>query len=633
MSRKSNLLIWDLDIQSNDHTYDVIYWSKYKSSKSDKIFSIPNLVEENAEYLKAKYLSLVYDFGEEKINGKRIIDHLIIRKNLSYWWMTLFTEKCNYAKSPQIVNIIKLMALEQLLQKKKYQKIKLISANDSLAMSVSLLAKKMLIDFEWKKQQVKKPNRSLFSNSLDIFPNLLKSPIWLVYYVFLNWPLKGVGVKEWRETTATSTFVSYLFNLVPQEIKKGRYESKYWTKINDVLEESQHSTNWLHIYVKDNLLPSARNARNLIKQFNSSKKDNQVHVTLTSFLSIPVFFYTLKDWYKVLKLKRLVSEQLKVTSGYLWPLFKKDCQDSTSGIPAMNNLLFLNLFEKAMNELPTQKKGCYLQENQGWEIGFISAWKASGHKSNLIGFPHTSVRYWDLRYFFDARSYIRKDHYDLPLPDYIGVNGEASKKMYLSGGYPEEDLFEVESLRYLYLSNFFQNNYKTEKNLSKNKVVLVAGDYLKENTYKQLNLLLSALKDINQPTHFIIKPHPASPIDLNNFQGLNAKLSSRPIGELIKMSDVVYSSMITTASIDAYCAGLPIISFLDGKTLNVSPLRGIEGVYFASNSKNLAIAINSLKPVDSDQRKKYFYLDSDLPRWHNWIINDFDKDKQVEFKS
>ena len=212
MHRKSDLLVWDLDNQSDSSIHDVIYWSSYTSSKSDGIFSIPQLIEESADYLKAKYLKLIYEFGEAKVNGKRIIDHLIIRQNFSFWWMTLFAEKCNYSKSPQIDNIIKLMALEQWLQENKYQKLKLVTVNDELAMSVSLLAKRLLIDFEWKKEQRSKPDTSVAKKAFHALPNIIQSPIWLMYYLLSNWPLKGVGVKEWRKTTATTTFVSYLFN-------------------------------------------------------------------------------------------------------------------------------------------------------------------------------------------------------------------------------------------------------------------------------------------------------------------------------------------------------------------------------------------------------------------------------------
>ena len=50
MHRKSDLLVWDLDNQSDDKVPDVIYWSSYTSSESDGIFSIPQLVEQNSDH-------------------------------------------------------------------------------------------------------------------------------------------------------------------------------------------------------------------------------------------------------------------------------------------------------------------------------------------------------------------------------------------------------------------------------------------------------------------------------------------------------------------------------------------------------------------------------------------------------
>ena len=37
------------------------------------------MVEENANYFKAKYLELIYEFGEVEVDGKSIIEHLIIQ--------------------------------------------------------------------------------------------------------------------------------------------------------------------------------------------------------------------------------------------------------------------------------------------------------------------------------------------------------------------------------------------------------------------------------------------------------------------------------------------------------------------------------------------------------------------------
>jgi len=157
--------------------------------------------------------------------------------------------------------------------------------------------------------------------------------------------------------------------------------------------------------------------------------------------------------------------------------------------------------------------------------------------------------------------------------------------------------------------------------------VLVAGDYLRENTYKQLSLLSSVIKDIDQSVSFIIKPHPACPINMEDFPNLRGELSTRPIEELIKISDIMYSSLITSAAIDAFSVGLPVITFLDGETLNMSPLRGVEGVYFVKNSKDLFDAINTIGEDNLGKKRNYFYLNPSLPRWHKWLLDDFKKIK------
>ena len=617
-----SLLVWDVESHPIDDYDTLIYWNGFSNIKEDKIFSLPLLVEENAESLKSKYLKLIYEFGEARIDNQSIIEYLQIRQNFSYWWMTLLVEKCNYSKSPQVDNIIKLMALEKWLHENSYKKIQLVTLNNELADAVSLLSKKLLIDFEWKKINKEKNNPVSIKNMFYSLPAIIQQSIWLLRYVVSNWQLKGVGVKQWRKSSATTTFVSYLFNIVPEKLKQGEYGSRYWTYMVEMLNKKQYAINWLHIYVKSDLLPTAKKASESIQTFNRQKDSQQTHATLASFLTITLIFHTLKDCYSILKLKKSVCKVLQSKSDYLWPLFKKDCQESMGGITAISTLLNFNLFERAMNELPIQKRGSYLQENMGWEFGFISAWKSAGHERNLLGFPHAAVIYWDLRSFFDPRSYRRKEQGGLPLPDYVGVNGERAKQMYIDGGYPENELIEVESLRFLYLSYFSAHNNAIDAKELKNKVVLVVGDYLPKNTAKQLKLLSLAADNFESSVHFIIKPHPACPINMRDVPSLNCEISMQPIDELLLISDIVYSSPVTSAAVDAYCAGKPVITILDGKSLNLSPLRGVSGVHFVSTAKELAIAINEAEVNELEQGEDYFYLDVELPRWKEWLIGE-----------
>ena len=59
--------------QTNMSDCNIIYWESYLGSEQDGVFSISHLVEQNASNLKASYLKLIYDFGEAKINDKRVI--------------------------------------------------------------------------------------------------------------------------------------------------------------------------------------------------------------------------------------------------------------------------------------------------------------------------------------------------------------------------------------------------------------------------------------------------------------------------------------------------------------------------------------------------------------------------------
>ena len=90
-----------------------------------------------------------------------------------------------------------------------------------------------------------------------------------------------------------------------------------------------------------------------------------------------------------------------------------------------------------------------------------------------------------------------------------------------------------------------------------------------------------------------------------------------PIAKLLAECDVAYTSAATSAAVDAYCAGVPIVSVLDPNTLNLSPLRGFDGVLFASTPEELAAALTSAAtaPNTSGDQQEFFTLDPELPRW------------------
>lgn len=630
-SQEQILLVWDSDEELHKKCSDVIYWQSYNISECDGIFSVPRLVEKNSNQLRIKYLALIYELGQTKIKGKRVIDYLEVRPGLSFWWMTLLNEKCNFSKSPQIDNIIKLMAFREWFVQKDYKNIILVSSNLELANAVQILADELNIGFQWDKRKSQSVRKILVKRIYNYLPYSFQAILWLSYHLIKRWSLKGAGVEEWKKTTAKTTFISYLFNLDPGSVANGNFQSPYWPSLPKLLKQYHIKTNWLHIFVEDAFLGNPSKARKIIEEFNQSEENQQIHVTVHSFLSIRLVLTTLNDWRHMIILKKILRPSLMEHSDIYWPFLQGDYINSMVGPEAMNNLLFLNLFQCAMANLPIQDKGIYLQENQGWEFAFIYSWKNAGHGNNLLGIPHTPSKFWDLRSYFDKRNYIKSERCHLPLPDKVGINGDAAKRMYLNGGYPKSDLVEVEALRYLYLHNSFNKKFSSAPGEKSVKTLLVLGDYQKESTKQQMELLDKATKYINTEIIYIVKPHPACPIFAEDYPEINISVVNDPIPKLIDNCSFVYTSNMTSAAVDAYCAGKQVITALDPKSLNLSPLMGSDGVTFVSTPQELAIMLNDggLTNEINQQGKDFFYLDTELPRWKELLV----KNKFVKCKT
>lgn len=622
------IIVWDMEGPPPAHEKaQIILWRSYGEPDLPDAVSIPALIEENADSLHSRYLAWIYELGETRISGKRLIDYLELRAGFSYWWMTLIAEKCNFAKSPQITDAIRLFALMAWAKDKPIDDVELTSANKSVIECLYKWCEAADISYKWKFQSLSNKSRSLPKRIYNLLPLTIQALVWLVWYVVKSWPLRGIGVEEWKKSKGKMTFVSYLLNSTNEE----RFESQYWTQLPGKLADNGVKTNWLHIYIRDALIPDEKKAASIINQLNSGSGGVQTHVTLSGFLNFRVVVQTLQDWRYLCKVCADVDSILSdcPSSMNLWPLFKVDWHNSIHGHPAISNLIMFNLFESAFQLLDTQKKGVYLQENQGWEFGMIHAWKSKGH-NDLFGFPHSTVRFWDFRYFFDSRSYVRTEINDLPLPDRVACNGKVSLELFENGEYPRDKIVQVESLRYLYLEN---KPYKASTlGVTKSRRLLVLGDYVPINTDKQLRLLEKAIALLQKEVMITLKPHPACPIIFSNYPKLNMTIGTAAIGELLEENDLVYTGMVTSAAVDAYCSGLNVITFLDGDQLNLSPLRGrVErGVTFVTTPQELAKSLECPQSYCNSgnvHNEEYFFLDSELPRWRHLLIDNFDEER------
>jgi surface carbohydrate biosynthesis protein (TIGR04326 family) len=82
---------------------------------------------------------------------------------------------------------------------------------------------------------------------------------------------------------------------------------------------------------------------------------------------------------------------------------------------------------------------------------------------------------------------------------------------------------------------------------------------------------------------------------------------------------VVFASNTTSAAVDAFCAGVPVVQMMDGRTFNMSPLRGQPGVVYVESPEALADALSRAKALEGPQ-PELFNLDPNLPRWRRLLV-------------
>ena len=537
--------------------------------------------------------------------------------------MTLLVEKCNYEKSPQIDDAIRLLAFADWAAGHKLKQITLASANQPLAECLRRWCKNTSATFKWRQLPKATIQVSWIRRIYFALPRIIQAWVWLMKYLMERWPLRGAGLQAWQQAAGSVTFVSYLFNLVPEAAKEGRYESRYWGPLPEILQSEGCMTNWLHLYLKDPFLPNAKQVCGIIRAFNERGRGIEIHATLDSFLSFSVVCQAIQDWVKLTwKGKRLhgLSALAKQVESDLWPLLVEDLKESMGGITAMSNSLHRGLFEAAMKMLPKQQVGFYLQENQGWEFALVQNWRIASH-GQLIGVPHSTVRFWDLRYFFDPRSYQKHVNQPMPLPDKVALNGQAATDAYLTGGYPSEDLIQVEALRYLYLLKVKERPVSDSANRGQSLRLLVLGDYLINNTRRQMRLLDQAVTLLPPGSVITFKPHPACQIDAMDYPKLQLRLATEPLMDLLAACDVAYTSAVTSAAVDAYCVGVPVVSVIDQSRLNMSPLRGYPDTFYVGTSDELIRVLYLVSTLTRGDkiRSNFFLVDKELRRWRQLV--------------
>jgi len=617
MSNESNsLLLWDSP-ENPLNKLPVYTWNGYQRCKKQQ--SIPSLLEKNSDKLKEKFLNNVhgifYELHQKNLHTKGGNESQIL-----LMWMSLLIEKSRY-KSTAIFKVMRLLALVEELEKNNFKSVNYIGGNPLLADAIKKFCSKCNIIFLWKKIRRKK-KISLLQIIWSNLPIFSKSIIFLIRYIWKRWELKKVRDPIWFDSPDAVFLFSHFIHLDQKSCDAGNFYSKQWEVLPEKLQQSNKKLNWMHLFLFSPVVPDTDTGNRWLQRFNQNPHEQGAHSFLDTFLGWDILWKVLLDWLRIqlryLWLNRKIGCAMSSHSqGWLWPVLREDWRDSMIGITAMQNLLWIHLFDKAMSAIPHQGLGLYLCENQSWERAFIYAWRKHRH-GRLIGVAHSTIRYWDLRYFNNKESAKLNILCDLPQPDGIAVNGPLAWQNLEQARQSMEGYFKVEALRYLYLNEMSNQSRSSAIKEKKEKGnLLLLGDFELDKTRRLLLKLEQAFPTLNLRYDLWIKPHPANRIKLKEYPWLNAQLTEAPLADILPQISLVIASVFTAAELEAFCSGVPVINYLDPYDLNFSNLRGVKGAEFVSSASELLAAVARIESGDwvSGKPEDFFWLDPELPRW------------------
>jgi surface carbohydrate biosynthesis protein (TIGR04326 family) len=621
---KKQLLIWDADGEPPAGEWLTVLWRSYETGSRNNVISLPRLVEDNAESLRAQYLEWIYKLGETKIKGKRIVDHLEIRPGFSFWWMTILAQKCTYALSPQIYQAIRLLALEKALCLKDVQKIKIVTADRLLTRELKEWCsfKGIKIKVEIKKSFQWAPLH-YFSFFL-VLKKILFGLLTIALFYIRRFPAQNEFKSRKGGQINGVMFFDILAHFNKILADKGKFESGYWTKLPALMKELDLRANWAHLFYKHHQTPNMQEAINSVKGLNQDSIGP--HLLIDQYLSIRCLRQTIYDY--IILILRWFTLQLPICnpagSNFSFRnIMGNDWDNSFLGQFPAGTLCHLNMFESFVKAMPHQRMGVYIQENQPWEFALIHAWRTAGHVS-IIGTPHTTIPFWDLRYFSDKRISANYKKNKLPAPDFCALNAPSAFSVFNKMLNSDSRLKKVEALRYINANascshdkRLIQKNAKQKKN-----VVLVGTDLFDSNTLIQLNWLSEAMLELPISLKIIIRPHPASEFSAKKFPLWQSRVDRSCLECLLKRVDVIFSSNSSSIAVDGIIAGKRIITMLNPNTLNFSPLRGVLGNVFVCSPAELRKRLLLISRKKSFQKNNYFYRDGSLKKWKFLLMKD-----------
>ena len=127
---------------NNNKKIEILNWNRNKSVNFESIITY---IEKKDDFFKKKYVSFISKIKNHLFNKKSLYKNFNIENKFSLWEMSLFEEK-NIYKNPEIIDLIKILALREIVKEKKIKKIIIFSNNKKLGTNISSLINNVKVE-------------------------------------------------------------------------------------------------------------------------------------------------------------------------------------------------------------------------------------------------------------------------------------------------------------------------------------------------------------------------------------------------------------------------------------------------------------------------------------------------------
>lgn len=575
----------------------VMLWDSFgdPNQHPDSI-SLPTFIEHNAQDIRSRLLAFLCEAKHVRHGGVGLEEALYTGEGLSTWWLS-FPSLKQWGKRQSIPIACRLIATEIIVGGHNLHRVAVEADDTDLA--------------------------GLIARSLGR-PSSMRYRLSRTFLRRVVHPLRAVGslgryLLQTRAmpqhapdvvTASRSSIAFFDYFSIPSDssTSEGVYTSPYWGMAPSLAQRPH----WYHVYPRNVDHAGVRNALKSITQLN--ERGGPPHRLFLGRLTFAGCVKILRTYVQQISIHRRFRRELLEfcppnTTSRLWNVFEDEWDDSILGSTALRHLILLVTTDEMVRNMPRYDKIFYLMENQPWELALTHCVRQH-KKGNLIGVAHSTIRFWDLRYFLDERennfvnAASRRPH-----PDRVCVNGEIGRGLLLDNNYPADSIAVVEALRYMYLHNLRETAGRSNGHL------LLLGDFLDHANEVLVNVFRQALALLANPPQIKVRSHPICPLTTEQLGPLAERLSTESLADLLRSTSVVITTAASSSAAESAALGIPTIVILDARSLNYSPFRQTDNIYVVETATQLARLLGEHQQLTSHAVDTIFCLDPNYPRW------------------